>query len=417
MKILFVLECGALMTNGTTASCVRFANELNKKGHIVTVVGCKAKDNKPVEYYEELEDYTVPVFNKLVLQDGFQFVKVDDARLYNIIKEQDLVHIFLPFKLGSHARLIANTLGIPVTAAFHLQPDSITSAIHMSWGWINGIIYKSFKKYLYRRIDIVHTPSVMIRDVLKKYKYKNDLRVISNGITDFWNRVDATKPDEYKDKFVVSMVGRLSDEKKQKVLIKALKYSKHEKDIVLVLCGKGPNEALYKKLIEKQKFTNKAEIKFLSQEDLRYFLSYIDLYVHCSVAEIEGLSCVEAFTCGAVPVIANSKLSATPTFALCEESLFKANNSKDLARKIDYWFENREKIKEYSLKYMELSKEYALPIQVEKFEKMFSDAVELKKSGNSVVDKVYCKKDYKEKKKIFKGLLKKGVINEMPKLK
>lgn len=31
MKILFVLECANQPTNGTTASCIRFANELEKR--------------------------------------------------------------------------------------------------------------------------------------------------------------------------------------------------------------------------------------------------------------------------------------------------------------------------------------------------------------------------------------------------
>ena len=40
MKILFVLECANQPTNGTTASCVRFAKELEKKGHEVSIIGC-----------------------------------------------------------------------------------------------------------------------------------------------------------------------------------------------------------------------------------------------------------------------------------------------------------------------------------------------------------------------------------------
>ena len=40
MKILFALECANQPTNGTTASCIRFAKELEKKGHEVTIIGC-----------------------------------------------------------------------------------------------------------------------------------------------------------------------------------------------------------------------------------------------------------------------------------------------------------------------------------------------------------------------------------------
>ena len=41
-------------------------------------------------------------------------------------------------------------------------------------------------------------------------------------------------------------------------------------------------------------------------------------------AEIEAIACIEAFSCGLVPVIAGSEQSATPQFALDERSLFNA---------------------------------------------------------------------------------------------
>lgn len=416
MNILFVLECAGLMTNGTTASCIRFANELNNKGHKVTVVGCNPSGEKPTENYEVLEDFNVPIFNGLIHKEGFQFVKVDDAVLYNAIKNSDVVHFFLPFKLAQHARLIADVLGIPVTGAFHLQPDSITSAIHLSNRINNSFIYRGFDRYIYKKIDLVHAPSDMIKNKLLDFRYKNDIKVISNGISDFWHRVEATKEEKFKDKFLVCMVGRFADEKRQDLLIKAVKNSKYEDKIQLILCGKGPNEAKYRKLINKLKFTNEPELRFMNQVDLRYFLSSVDLYVHCSDAEIEGLSCVEAFTCGAVPVISSSPLSATPTFALCKESLFKHGNYKDLANKIDFWFENRDLLKEYSSKYQNLALEYALPIQVEKFEEFFREAIDLKKYKIDIASKQKSRKDKRLQRKIFKGLYKKGVINEMPRI-
>lgn len=409
MNILFVLECTGLMTNGTTASCIRFAEELNKRGHKVTCIGNELKGNeKPTENYVEFKNYNFPIFQSLIQKEGFQFVKIEHDKLYNLIKENDCVHFFLSFKLASVAYLIARSLNKAVTGAFHLQPDTITSAIHMNFAPLNAIIYKGFKTYLYKKIQYIHCPSKMIEHELRRHHYNNELRVISNGINPFWKKVEAEK--EFKDKFVVTMVGRLADEKRQDTLIKAVKYSKHEKDIKLILCGQGPNKKKYEKLIKKQHFTNEALIKFMTQEELRNFLSTVDLYCHCSDAEIEGLSCVEAFSCGAVPVISNSKLSATSQFALCDESIYKKGDYKDLAKKIDYWFENKDKLASYSLKYQELSKEYALDIQVDKFEKFFSDAI------NNYNPSKLSLKDKRKIKHIYKILSKKNIVNEMPKL-
>ena len=65
-----------------------------------------------------------------------------------------------------------------------------------------------------------------------------------------------------------------------------------------------------------------------------------DLYVHTSDAEIEAMSCMEAFACGLVPVIADSPRSATPQFALDERSLFPAGDTDALAERIDWWIEH-----------------------------------------------------------------------------
>nr|MCR4562982.1 hypothetical protein [Bacilli bacterium] len=110
MKIVFVLECAAMMTNGTSASCLRFADGLRKKGHEVTLVGIKPGPDYqyPLEYYVGLEHFVFPIFEGIIKKEGFNFVKVDDALLAKAIKGADLVHTFLPFKLARHARLIAN---------------------------------------------------------------------------------------------------------------------------------------------------------------------------------------------------------------------------------------------------------------------------------------------------------------------
>ena len=74
---------------------------------------------------------------------------------------------------------------------------------------------------------------------------------------------------------------------------------------------------------------------FYGQDELRRLINMCDLYVHASDAEIEGISCMEALACGLVPVISDSPLSATGQFALCAESLFRAGDADDLARRID----------------------------------------------------------------------------------
>src|SRR5690554_7753569 len=64
------------------------------------------------------------------------------------------------------------------------------------------------------------------------------------------------------------------------------------------------------------------------------------------VCSSDLISCIEAFSCGLVPIISESRRSATTQFALGKEHLFCAGRSSSLAEKIDSWISNPQKLKE-----------------------------------------------------------------------
>lgn len=72
-----------------------------------------------------------------------------------------------------------------------------------------------------------------------------------------------------------------------------------------------------------EKLPHKPVLKFYQKSELIGLMNRCDLYVHASDVEIEAISCIEAFSCGLVPVIADSRKSATPQFALDERSLLR----------------------------------------------------------------------------------------------
>lgn len=412
MTIAFVLDCLGLMTNGTTATALRFAKELEKKGHTVKLLGVEpqTKEIKDDNYanYVGFEKWNFPCFEWLVEKEGFMFAKKDDKKMVEVLKECDVVHLFLPFPFENRARLIAEALNIPVTGAFHLQPDTITYTIYMQkLGFITSGIYKGFYSYFYKNIKQIHCPSEMISDQLTKRKYKGcEFNVISNGVSPFFHPVKAEKPAELKDKFVVLMVGRLSREKRQDIIIKALSKSKHNKDIQLILSGQGPNEKTLRKEANKH-LANPIIIGFNSREKLRDILCYSDLYIHASDAEIEGISCIEAIACGLVPVISDSPISATNRYALDKEHcIFHKDDAKDLANKIDYFFDNPSARDELSSKYIEYSKGFALDKEVDRFEKFLEKGISDYKNHNDIVSTGKYKKDARRVKKVAKKIRK-----------
>ncbi len=122
------------------------------------------------------------------------------------------------------------------------------------------------------------------------------------------------------------------------MLIEACAKCRHAHEIQVILAGKGPLEKKYRHLAEK--LPNPVVMEFYEPERLLEILHMADLYVHTSDAEIEAMSCMEAFACGLVPVIADSPRSATPQFALDERSLFPAGDADALAQRIDWWIEH-----------------------------------------------------------------------------
>ena len=126
------------------------------------------------------------------------------------------------------------------------------------------------------------------------------------------------------------------------------------------------------------------ENEFYSRSELVDIINNADLYCHPSEMEIEAIGCMEAIRCGVVPVISDSKKSATSKFALDEKSLFINDDAEDLARKIDYWIEHEEERKEYSLRYLSSATAFDQAYCMDKMEEMILKTHEGKKYGEAV---------------------------------
>jgi 1,2-diacylglycerol 3-alpha-glucosyltransferase len=296
--------------------------------------------------------------------------------LEEAIKGADLVHIVLPFALGKTAMKIAKKLDVPFTTAFHCQPENISSHIGMKdFKLVNDFIYKIMRDSFYNKADYIHCPSEFIEDELNKNKYTAKKFVISNGVIPTFHKKQVEKPNELKDKICILFSGRYSKEKRHDLLIKAVSKSKYEKNIQLIFAGTGPLQNKLLKLSQKYKLTNTPIFKFMSKEDLCDTINYCDLYCHPSDVEIEAISCLEAITCGLVPIISNSNRSATRFFALTEKNLFKRGDYKDLANKIDYFIEHKEEKEELSKKYIEYAKQFDINNSIDKMIDMFNTAI------------------------------------------
>ena len=398
MRILLVTDQFDGARNGTTVSARRFARALAERGHQVRVVcagpGSAVVGPMPVAddgagpvagpaghgiEVRRVRPLRIPLFQRLIDDQSMVLARPDESVLREALAWADVAHVLLPFWLGRTTVRLARTLGVPVTAAFHLQPENVTYNLGLGRArWANELVYRALRP-LYQQVGHVHCPSEFIAGQLREHGYTADLHVISNGVDPrFTYRKLPRSADlhgvDARDAVVVTMIGRLSPEKRQDVLIEAVRRSRHAERIQLVLAGSGPLEARLRQ--QAAGLRRPPLIRFFTQDELRDLLAMSDLYVHAADAEIEAISCIEAFASGLVPVIAASKRSATPQFALDERSLFAPGDPADLARRIDYWIEHPDERDEMEHVYARSARRYTLAESITRIEKMFDAAVD-----------------------------------------
>ena len=371
MKIVLVIDQFDDANNGTTISARRFALALKEHGNEVRVIAI----GKNADYkYAVRQMKFPPVVEHLITSQGMRLAIPNKHVFEKAAAWADVVHFMMPSPLAITGLRHVEKLGIPHTAAFHCQPENITFTLHMGNSRrVNDFVYDKFRDTFFNRFTHIHCPSEMIANQLREHGYTAQLHVISNGISPQYVYGKRPKEEWLQGKFNILMVGRYAGEKRQDVLIEACTRSRHAKDIQVILAGKGPLEKKYRKLAEK--LANPIVMEFYEPSRLIEILHMVDLYVHTSDAEIEAMSCMEAFACGLVPIIAESSRSATPQFALDGRSLFPAGDSAALAAQIDWWIEHPEERKTMGVRYAEHAKKYALEESIRQTEEMFRQAI------------------------------------------
>lgn len=371
MKITIVTDVLGEANNGTTLAALNLISYLKSKGHEVKVV-CPDKLKSGLDGYYILPQYNLGIFNKYIKKNGVVIAKKDMSIIDKACFDADIVHSMLPFSVGRAAVKYCREHHIPLTSGFHAQAENATAHIFaMNLGLANKLTYQNLWKHYYQYVDAIHFPTQFICDLVKKYGIVAKVPyVISNGVeTKLFYPRKVEKPVLLREKFVIVMSGRFSREKNQIALLKAIKQSRHEKNIQLILAGDGP---LKKKLIKwgYKHLSNPPIIQKFKHNELADVLCLADLYVHTSIVEIEAISCLEALACGLVPIISDSPRSATSKFALTKESSFNYKSIKDLTNKIDYWIEHPKEKEQASKIYSEFAKQFDFDICMAKMEQM-----------------------------------------------
>lgn len=394
MVITVICDVLGEANNGTSLAAYNLINSLKEKGHTVRVV-CPDKDKEGLPGYYILPTISFgSIIDKIIAKNNVVLCKGDLKVIDAACHDADAVHCLLGFSAGKAAAKYCFERNIPVTAGFHCQSQNFAAhvcALHNPI--VNRLVYRFLSNGFYKYVDATHFPTQFIKDEADRFNMlTGKAYVISNGVkTSIFHPHKVEKPSEWKDKFIITMSGRYSKEKYQKTLIKAMKYSKHEKDIQLVFAGKGPLLNNLKR--RARKLTNAPHFESYTHKGLSDLLCMTDLYCHTSYAEIEAISALEALACGCVPVISDSKESATSKFSLCEQSTYNFPSPKSLAARIDYWFEHPEEKAIWSKKYAEFGKQFNYDDCMARMERMIVENAKAKRRAEfeSIVEEAQAK--------------------------
>ena len=375
MNITIVCDVLGEANNGTTIAALNLIKAMKERGHNVRVI-CSDKSRKGEEgFYIVPTLYLGPLINHYLKKNGVALSRPIAKTVAAAIEGADVVHFMTPFRLSRKAIKLAKRSHIPLTAGFHCQAENFTSHLFLKDSKLaNLIFYHTIWGVAYHNCTRIHYPTQFIRDTFE-HTIRHDTPgcVVSNGVNIAFKPMEVERDPKYEGKYLIHFTGRLSKEKTHKVLIDAVNLSRYRDRIQLVFAGIGP---LKNKLVKRgRKLPNPPEFNFYSRQDLIRQLNMSDLYVHPAEIEIEAIACLEAISCGLIPVIANSPRSATRYFALDERNLFHNKDAKDLAMRIDYLIEHPEEKQALAEQYRGFVEQHEYEHCMDRMEQMLSDAV------------------------------------------
>ena len=371
LTIAMVVDTSGNRGNGTSNSALQWADELERQGHRVRLVGIGAPDF-PARVNH------VPLVSWVAKKQQMQFAEPSDTLFRAAFLGVDVVHLYTPFRFCQHACRMARQMGIPVTAGYHVQPENITYSAgplkHVPG--IDAIIYRLFDWWLFSKVDRIHVPTELGASLLRSHGYKTPITVISNGYEPrFTPKSQRAAGVPASTPFHIVASGRLSNEKDQITLIRAAAMCRHASSIRLTIAGTGPLKRRLQRTADRL-LPGQVEIGFHRNTEMPELLRSGDLFVHPSIADLESVSVIEGMASGLVPVIAASRLSAAGQFSLLDESLFPVGDVAALAQCIDWWIDHPDELSAWGARYAEHTRtHYSVEASVRRFVAMEREVI------------------------------------------
>jgi glycosyltransferase involved in cell wall biosynthesis len=314
------------------------------------------------------------VFGEELRNSGINIYNLETFNIYNpinIIKikkfiknnNYDLIHVHLfpVFYWVTIANVLNFKNKIPLVMTEHSTHNRRR----------NYKFFKFFDKFIYNQIDKIISISKDTQSNLKKWldidEDNSKFKIINNGIdtekfqnAKSYKKNNLLKEYNYGDVFV-TMVGRFSEQKDQKTLIKAINNLPDKFHLLLV--GRGNLKSNCENLVEDLDLNNR--VHFLGfRKDIKRILKTSDIIVLSSNWEGFGLAAVEGMAAGK-PLIA-SNVSGLKEIVKGSGLLFEPGNKKELTKLIKKLNSDSEFYNNVAKKCFDRAKKYDLDRMIKK---------------------------------------------------
>lgn len=300
MKIGIVTDSYYPTRDGVVTAVVSMRKILEDLGHTVVLL---APDPG-----EEFREENVQYFrSKKFKRYPDYFLPIYPSGMKKRIKELDLdiVHIYGVTLMSLKALICVRTSKIPFVVTYvtnvadamkYYSPLNISSDFQAKLVWIY------LRKFLKRPDCVVALTHATLEEFEKERVCTKRTEIIPIGIDihRFRNDLDGSSiRDRYnlQNNRVAIYVGRISYEKNIEVIIQSVKHL--EPDIKLLIVGKGPALSELQALAEQEGISDRIIFTgFVSDEELPLHYVASDVVVSASRFETQGLTIVEAMSCG-----------------------------------------------------------------------------------------------------------------------
>ncbi|MBM3229140.1 glycosyltransferase family 4 protein [Candidatus Parvarchaeota archaeon] len=301
MKIVFFTDTYLPNVDGVVSSIVETRKTLEGLGHTVSIMSsgstldAKANPDGNVCYFKSVPFIPYPSYKVAI----FPFGAPSAARRFS----PQLLHCHALATMGLAALHTKGELGLPSVATFHTLVTDATHYISSS-RHVRSITERAiwaYLKWFFPSFDVATCPSRFAQSRLASHGIK--ATVVPNGVdTDFFIPLKRKNPAAagLRGKKVALYVGRVVREKNLELLIGAAKIlSRESKDAAILICGKGP--ALHYYMGQVQRLGLSGVVKFMGyvpRNRIVGLYNSADCFVQPSKFETQGLSVLEALSCG-----------------------------------------------------------------------------------------------------------------------